>query len=543
MGPVELTHAAPRTVDIAILGGGLAGNLLARQLRRTLPNLSVVVFERSTETSFKVGESTVEIATNYMLRRLGLSTYLYENQLPKNGLRFFFDTPAKDAALVDMSEIGSRHLPAFPTFQIDRARIEADLMRMNTADGAEIRTGAKVSELALHEIDGPPERQTASGLHEFTVTEGDQRTRVHARWVVDASGRASAIARLKDLRVPVEHPIAAAWGRFTGHADMDDWGTKEWRARVRNCPRVLSTNHFCYPGYWIWFIPLGRGVMSVGWVGEHKIFRDDMRKPDGFLAFLRSHRAVWDLLKDRAELLDVLAYKQLAYGTKQFFGGADRWFMTGESAAFTDPFYSPGSDFIAIENDFITDMIARDHAGETRAAIAERSGVYDEFMQFRYQATLLLYKDLYPVLGSFELLKLKWDFDIASYYNTWAAPYWHDHHLDMRALQGDLRRKEFVLQALENFSALFQKLEAGYRERGMIHRANLGRYSTGLDAVDFAEELAAPRPRKQVFRTSEAIFNGIRGRALDLLADLGEGPTERERHLPLYEFMLASPLA
>ncbi|MBA3546552.1 MAG: FAD-dependent monooxygenase [Nannocystis sp.] len=534
---------APRTVDIAILGGGLAGNLLARQLRRTVPQLSVAMFERSRETSFKVGESTVEIATNYLVRRLGLSSYLYENQLPKNGLRFFFDTVDKAAPLIDMSEIGSDRLPAFPTFQIDRARLEADLLRMNAADGVDIHIGARAHDLQLHEAEGAPEQRTASGMHEFIVTEGEQRYPVHARWVVDASGRASAIARLKDLRVPVEHGIAAAWGRFTGHADMDDWGPASWRARVKNTARMLSTVHFCYRGYWIWFIPLGRGVMSVGWVGDRAIFRDEMRKPEGFLEFLRGHRAVWDLLKDRAELLDVLAYKQLAYGTRQFFGGADRWFMTGEAAAFTDPFYSPGSDFIALENDFITDMIARDHAGESRKQIAERSAIYDEFMQFRFQATLLLYRDLYPVLGSYELLKLKWDFDIACYYNLWAAPYWHDEHLDLRLLQGQLRRKEFMIQGLENFSRLFQRLEAGFRDRNLTHRANLGRYSSGLDIVDFAEELSAPRPRRQVMRTTEAIFNTVRERALDLLADLGETPTPAERRLPLYDFLLASPLA
>jgi flavin-dependent dehydrogenase len=541
MDPVD--HA-PRTVDIAILGGGLAGNLLARQLRRRLPQLSVAMFERSRETSFKVGESTVEIATNYLLRRLGLSTYLYENQLPKNGLRFFFDTPEKNAALIDMSEIGSDRLPPFPSFQIDRARLEADLLRMNAADGVDIHLGARAHDLKLHEQDGTPEQQNPSGMHEFSVTQGDLRYSVRARWVVDASGRASAIARLKDLRVPVaDHGISAVWGRFTGHADMDDWGPESWRGRVHHTARTLSTVHFCYPGYWIWFIPLSRGVMSVGWVGDKNIFRDEWRKPEGFLEFLKGHRAVWDLLKDRAQLIDVLAYKQLAYGTRQFFGGADRWFLTGEAAAFSDPFYSPGSDFIAIENDFITDMIARDHAGESRAQIAERSATYDEFMKFRLEATMLLYRDLYPVLGSFELLKLKWDFDIACYYNLWAAPFWHDEHLDLYLLKGQLRRKDFMIQGLANFSRLFQRLEAGFRGRGLIHRANLGRFSSGLDVVDFVHELGAPRTRRQVMRTTEAIFNKIRERALDLLADLGEPAAPAERRLPLYDFLLASPLA
>lgn len=531
-----------RTVDIAILGGGLAGLLLARQLRRTLPGLSLALFERSHETSAKVGESLVEIASDYLIRRLGLSTYLYENHLPKNGLRFFFDTPDKSTPIVDMSEVGSRKLPVFPSFQIDRARLEADLLRMNLADGAQIRTGARAHDLQLHEPEGPS--RTASGMHEFTVTEGDTQYPVRARWVVDASGRASTIARLKDLRVPVaDHNISAVWGRFTGHVDIDSTGTPAWRARVHNTARVLSTNHFCYPGYWIWFIPLGRGVMSVGWVGQQELFTDDMRKPAGFLAFLKSHRAAWDLLTDRAELLGMSAYKHLAYGTKRFFAGEDRWFLTGEAAAFTDPFYSPGSDFIALENDFITDMIARDHAGETRPQIAERSAAYDEFMQFRYQANSLLYRDLYPVLGSYELLKLKWDFDISSYYNLWAAPFWHDQHLDLRQLKSDLRRKDFVLQGLENFSRLFQKLEAGFREQGLWHRANLGRFACALESVDFASELTAPRSRKQIMRTSEALFNNIRGRALDLLADLGEAPSSAERHLPFFEFMLASPLA
>jgi len=110
-------------LDVAILGGGLAANLLARQLRKTLPRLRLGLFEKNTATSFKVGESTVEIASNYLIRRLGLSNYLYDQQLPKNGLRFFFDTPKKDADLVQMSEIGSTALPFHPSFQVHRATL------------------------------------------------------------------------------------------------------------------------------------------------------------------------------------------------------------------------------------------------------------------------------------------------------------------------------------------------------------------------------------------------------------------------------------
>ena len=74
-------------LDVAIIGGGMAGGMLARQLLRAAPGLRLALFDKSGETDWRVGESTVEIASNYMIRRLGLSRYLYEEQLPKNGLR------------------------------------------------------------------------------------------------------------------------------------------------------------------------------------------------------------------------------------------------------------------------------------------------------------------------------------------------------------------------------------------------------------------------------------------------------------------------
>jgi hypothetical protein len=84
------------------------------------------------------------------------------------------------------------------------------------------------------------------------------------------------------------------------------------------------------------------------------------------------------------------------------------------------PFYSPGSDYISIESDMITDMVVRDFAGESFEQRKERSDTYDEFMRFRYEATMLLYRNQYPVLGSYETMRLKWNFDIACYYKPLA---------------------------------------------------------------------------------------------------------------------------
>ncbi len=519
------------TLDVAVLGGGFAGSLLARQLRRTLPQLRIGLFEKATESAYKVGESTVEIASNYLVRRLGLSAYLYDRHLPKNGLRFFFDTPAKDAAFHEMTEIGSVSMPFHPSFQINRARLERDLWERNAADGVLVRTGVRVHDLELG---------TGGARHRFAFGGEDVAGRCECRWLVDATGRTSLVARAKGLRVPeADHAIAAVWGRFARVRDLDDLGPESFRARVRNSSRMLSTVHFNYPGYWIWFIPLKDGITSIGIVGDRAAIDASCRTKAGFVEFLSRHRAVADLLA-AAEIVDVGSFAQLAYTTTRFFS-VDRWGLSGEAAAFSDPFYSPGGDYIALENDFLVDLIGRDTAGEDATRLAERVALYDEFMHFRHEATMLLYRGLYSTLGSYELYRLKWELDIACYYNLWVTPYMLDQHLDEAFLRTQLREKHVILQALRNFADLFRKLEQRLRERGDLHRRNLGEFYEPLQSLDYVSEVGTPRRREVVLaRTAEA-FNRVRARAVDLLEGVADPPARPP--LPLTAFVTSRPLA
>ena len=484
-------------VDVAILGGGLGANLLARQLRREVPNASVLVVEKSLERGWKVGESTVEIAAHYLSTKQGLSTYVYDQHLPKNGLRFFFDNEAKDAELTQMSEVGTDRPPPTPSFQLDRARFEEDLLRMNAADGVDVRIGKPATKLDLEartfEVDG---------------------TSVRARWIVDGTGREGTIARKLDLRTKSDHEMAAVWGRFTGVMDFDTVPDDAWRRRARYVARNLSTNHFCYPGYWIWFIPLGRGVTSIGVVGEKSVFRRGIRTQAGLLSFLREHRAVASMI-ERAEMLDLEGFTQLAYGTKQFFDGASRWSLLGDAAAFPDPFYSPGSDFIALECDYTTDLIKRDLAGES---IDARAKVYDAFMQFRFAATLLLYRNLYPCFGSYDLMRVKLNFDLGCYYNLWLDPISRNEHLDEKFLRRELGRGKETMKALGYFGGLFRRVEADLRSRGAYYERNLGEYSLGVECLrSWMDEVGTVRKRRAVNRRTEEVFNYGRKESMKLL--------------------------
>jgi len=529
-------------LDVAIVGGGLAGNLLARQLSRTVSGLDIGVFEKATRSSFKVGESLVEMASNYLIRRHGFTQYLIEHHLPKNGLRYFFDDAGRSTAFEHMSEIGPISPPFHPGFQIDRARMEADLLEMNRQAGVRVETGVTVRNPVLG---------TDGASHGFEVVRENETERVECRWLIDATGRSSLLAHAQDLRVREDvHRVSSVWGRFENVVDVDDLDPA-FRARVRYSSRRLSTMHFWYPGYWVWFIPLRGGLTSIGVVGDLGARGPGLRTAAGFRAFLDEHAAIRSLLAN-ARSVDVGSATQIAYGTRRFFH-ADRWGLTGESATAADPLYSPGSDFIALENDFLTDLIARDTGGESADELAPRCELYDRFMQFRHEAAMLLYRDLYQVQGSYEIMRLKWDLDIGCYYNLWLSPYMQDSYLDASYLQRQLRQQRFILQALRNFSGLFRTMGHSLEERGAYFRGNVGRFASGLEQIDFVDQVGLPRTRREVLDQTGKTFNSVFRGAREVLDELNTasdppdagalvGDPAAEKPMPLTTFLVDRPL-
>ena len=514
---------SPYRLDIAILGAGLAGNLLARQLGQTFPHLTVGMFEKQQSTSFKVGESTVEITGNYLTRRLGLETYFTERHIVKNGLRFFFDQENRQAPLVEMSEIGGTERPFFKAFQIDRSRLETDLLQINQENGVELHRGSRVFDIQL---------SSDSSLHRFSVETGTKKWNGQCRWLIDASGRSSILARQEKLRLPESgHSMAAVWGRFKNVTNLDEVGPDAFRQRVNHTSRHTSTTHFCYPGYWIWFIPISEEVVSVGVVMERTAgWQDRLAKQEGFLNFLKQHRAAWSLLHE-ATLLDIGSYQHLTYGTRQYFSH-NRWGLTGESAAFTDPFYSPGSDFIALENDFLTNLIRNEEEGISTKHLHHLVDQYNAYMDFRFEASMRLYRNLYSLFGSYELLKLKWQLDFPSYYHIWLSEFMQDLHLNQEFLTEKIQEQHTVLNALSNFSQLFQKVERHLRDTKTYYRGNLGQFANAIEGIEWLEEIGQPQTPRQFFSRLHEIFNHCQEQANQLL-DI----SETVHPLPLSHFL------
>ena len=201
---------------------------------------------------------------------------------------------------------------------------------------------------------------------------------------------------------------------------IDDWsGDPAWRARCKPPARWLSTNHLVGAGYWAWLIPLASGSHSVGIVADAKLHPlATMNTFAKAMEWLEEHQPrVFDALDGKRDLLQDFAFlRHFSYGCKQLFS-AERWALTGEAGLFLDPFYSPGSDFIAIANTYICELVARDRAG--RPIAATRSSRPDLPLVLREHARAL--RDQYPIFGDPEVLPVKVIWDYTYYWGVLCA--------------------------------------------------------------------------------------------------------------------------
>lgn len=431
--------------DVLILGGGLAGLSLALQLHARCPSLAIRVLERrhhpAPAAAFKVGESTVEIGAHYFADTLGLRAHLDAAQVRKFGFRFFFSDGCAD--LDQTPELGISRVFPTPTWQLERGTFENFL-------------GSEVERRGIEFVQGATVRAIETGSPHTVRAEHDGTLHIHrARWLVDASGRAGLLRRQFGLNEDNGHHISAAWMRIDARLDPDQWcANAAWSGLCQPPERWRSTNHLCGPGYWVWLVPLACGAHSVGIVADSSLYpADTYNNFERALDWLDVHQPGLSrqLRPRRDALLDFGFLRNVSYGCKQVFS-TDRWALTGEAGMFLDPFYSPGSDFIAIGNGYITELIARDFAGRMDARAVRH--FQQLFLSF-YRNTLSLYRGQYPLFGNARVMTAKVLWDYAYYWGVLAPLAIGGHTTDL-ALFTDLSAEMATAEALNlRMQALF----------------------------------------------------------------------------------------
>ena len=167
------------------MGGAISGAATAVLLRRRMPDVKILVVEKSAAFDWKVGESTVEVSAYFLTRELKLYDHLSREQLPKQAFRYWFHNE-KVSCLREASETGPTQLARTPSFQLDRQKLDEHVLALAAKEGAEVWRPAKVVDVALNGDAG----------NTLVIEKADgTRATVRCKWVVDATGRQAMLAR------------------------------------------------------------------------------------------------------------------------------------------------------------------------------------------------------------------------------------------------------------------------------------------------------------------------------------------------------------
>jgi len=405
----EPNTPAAEVYDVVVIGGALSGAATATLLLRHNPGLRLLIVEKTAKLTRRVGEATVEVSAYFMGRVLGLTQYLNENHLVKQGLRFWFKNESVET-LGEASELGGRYQVRLPSYQLDRAAFDEEVLRRAGLAGAEILRPANVTQFEL----------VPGGEQKLTIKHGETTRTVRSRWIVDASGVASLLARKNGWwRQNTEHPTAACWSRWRG---VKDWDSRELIekypefASAVHSVRGTATNHVIGDGWWSWWIPLKGGDISVGVVFDQRLVEwpsEGGRLGERLKSFLLKHPVAREMLADAEfDETDQHWRRNLAYYSTTFAG--DGFVLVGDAAAFMDPFYSPGMDWISFTTSAAADLITAQRRGESmEARVTEHNRAFAQSHRSWFEA---VYKDKYEYMGEWDLMSLAFRLDLGLYY-------------------------------------------------------------------------------------------------------------------------------
>jgi len=408
--------------DVVILGAGIAGLTLARQLLMYSDKRILLLEKRSQipPPRQKVGESNVQVQGYYLGKVLDLEEHLFREQYLKYNLRFYWPTPGQaNRGYEDYSQSYIRFLSNICCFQLNRNKIEGELLRLNCQDPRfSFQAGVSNLDVAL--------ATSSSSPHAVNFEVEDRKVELQATWVVDTTGRAKFLARRLGLTKanPIRHGSVFFWvdgllniEKLTelSHSQML---LHKNRRKLGHTPAWLATNHFCGEGYWFWVIPL-QGRTSLGLVYDReKVNEDEVSTPEKVIEWVCKRHPLFARDLPRQKIVDQAMYRDFSYDCKQTIS-AERWALAGEAGRFTDPLYSPGGDLISLYNTLIVDAILTDK--ETTLAIKAR--LYELLMWGLYEAYVPSYAVSYEVLGDHECFVMKYAWELTIYFTFYVFPF------------------------------------------------------------------------------------------------------------------------
>lgn len=441
-----MKNMSNRPYDVIIMGAGLAGLCQARHLMLKIPNIRIAMIdprpENRTEKDLKLGESTVEVATLFFGKDLGLYEYLIENHPPKYGLNFHWPKRNERTKTIDdYFHIWANRQPDLASTQLNRPKFERDLLKMNREMGADFYNGRVV------DIDLTPNDQ----LHTVKVKLPNESIELQGKHLVDAAGRRFLIGK-KTNNISFDSKdlygvnTGSAWVRVQNvdrtifHSGYDPTGA--------SCSHYYATNHWFGKGHWLWMIPTDIDTMelSIGVIHHHDyISSESLNSKEKFYEFLKANHNILYQLVTSAENIDFHYWPRLAHTSKTLYS-PDNWYVIGDSACIFDAFYSLGSTMIVSAIDSITEIIRAKLAGEVNAA--EKCQAYNQFNLTLINSINLFMHNHSRHLGDASIMSWRIYFENMIWFGILIPIFVGKWHLDL----------EFIPQFVQTFQTTLRSL-------------------------------------------------------------------------------------
>lgn len=342
--------------DIAVIGSGFAGSLLAMIARRL--GRSVVLLERFKHPRFVIGESTTplsnllleDLATNYDLPQLlPLTTWgSWQQTYPeiacglKRGFSFFHHTLGRSFT-ADPNHRDQLLVAASPHDGISdthwyRPEVDHFLVRQAKETGV-----AFFDEIKL----APPIIDRNSRNQGGVVLQGDrygETLTIRARFVVDATGPRGFLHRALELPEAAPTglpPTQALYTHFTGVRRLDEMKIQH-KDEAPPYPMDDAAMHHVFDGGWIWVLRFNNGITSAGVAATDRL-AEQLRFAEGEEAWKRLMQKLPTVSEQFSAAIPQLPFvhrRHLSFHSQVIAGAS--WALLPSAAGFVDPLLSTG---------------------------------------------------------------------------------------------------------------------------------------------------------------------------------------------------------
>lgn len=330
--------------DTIIIGGGPGGSTTGSSL--ALAGKKVLILEKESFPRFHVGESLIPYG-NDILKKIGVWEKLQAaGFMKKLGAEFVLGNAMARIQILFGRYLGEAYAQ---TFQVERSKFDHLLLQHAASLGCEVWEQCKVRHA---EVD--------SEAVSVTCEMGGKIREIHARWLVDASGRDAFLGRQlrlekTDLGLPKKFATFAHFHHV-----------------ARNDPPADGHITIVRLGFgWFWMIPLDAEKTSVGLVQTMDHFKQTGLTPAE--CFEHVVAAAPELQHRMGAAVRVNDYCFAGdYTYRHLRNAGDRWLLVGDAAGFIDPIFSSGVMLSIKSGHLAAEQIARADAQNRALSEAEK---------------------------------------------------------------------------------------------------------------------------------------------------------------------------